>query len=406
MKILFLQARLSERGGADRWLLSILADLQEQPGAFHTCVAAGQVDGALPPAERGRIGPVIRVKGLSRRGLRAGGAEHARAELQAAIARQAPNLIVVNDVVDPDLLSLVADSGRGVMMLQDHRSFCPGAGKALPDHSPCVEVMGAQCEACFDDRGYGQRLMALTRRRFAAISAMRRVVVLSRYMRDELCALGLPRERVIVIPPFVDGIAAPGNRDARAGEGGRPEDRPLAAHAPRAHVIAGRLAEHKGIRLALDAGRALAPGQELVIAGDGPLEALARQQAAESPERLRFVGWQGRAGMRAILEGARSLWLPSTWAEPFGIIGLEALAAGVPVIASDVGGVRDWLRPEIDGLLVPPGDLAALSMAARRIEDHPDWARGLGDQGRQRVQQDFSRAQHRERWLALFETLR
>jgi glycosyltransferase involved in cell wall biosynthesis len=414
MKVLFLQSRLSERGGADRWLLSFLADLRQEPVAgasvashgapeeqsppldVETCLGVDQIDPDLPERERSRIGPVLRVKGLGRRGLRSGGAARARKELQRVLEDWGPDLIVVNDVVDPDLLGQVAASGRGVVMLQDHRSFCPGAGKVTRDGQSCQRPMGATCADCFEDPAYGERLIALTERRFAALAGMRHVVVLSRYMRAQLGALGFDLGKVSVIPPFVDTLeeSGPGTPTSRQG-----------AQAKQRHVIAGRLAEHKGIRQALAVARDLGDDAELVVAGNGPLEELVRGEADATPERLRFVGWLDRPGMTELLEGAFSLWLPSTWAEPFGIIGLEALSLGVPVIASDVGGVRDWLRPELDGLLVTPGDRGALSAAVGRLMADPDWAKRLGAQGQERVRHDFSPGAHRERWLDLFKRL-
>ncbi len=384
MRVMFLNGRLSDRGGADRWLLGVLARLQ---GRVTTLLGVGYHDPALPHRELHRVGPWIRLKGLDRRGLRRRGLDGALARLGEALDDFAPDLIQVNDVTDPDLLALVAGTGRAVMMVQDHRFFCPGQGKMDRQRRPCVEPMGDGCAACLEDADYGAALLSLTRRRLAALMDMRNVTVLSRYMARELTALGLDPARVTVLPPFVDDLSRP--------LGDEPQQ------TPEYHLLAGRLALHKGVETALDAAGAL-EGLPLLVAGDGPLRGLVEQHAGEGG-RLSYAGWVDRDGLWRLLAGARSLWLPSLWAEPFGIVGLEALSAGVPVIAADVGGVRDWLTHQRHGLLVRSGSAGELRRAADRLAADPDLATGLGQRGRRRVARDFDAAAIMDRLVQLYQ---
>lgn len=364
---LLLSSRLSDRSGADRWLLSVAARLRDR---VHLTLSVGVVDPALPADERARVPEPVRLKGLERRGLRRGGERGAVARLAALIQERAPDVIHVNDVADPALLEVVAASGRGVMMIQDHRAFCPGPGKVLPDDRPCRQPMGPACLACFDDPDYAQRMIALTARRLEALRGMARVTVLSRYMRAELIAAGLDAARVVHVPPIIDGLPA------------EPLSSPAEAPSDGYHLIAGRLARHKGVDVALAAARALSVPLPLVFLGDGPLASQVAQAAEADPDRLRWLPWADRAGVAAWLRGATSLWLPSLWAEPFGIVGVEALALGTPVIASGVGGVPDWLPREEHGLLAAPGDAAALAAAADRLAGDPAVAREMGARGR------------------------
>lgn len=379
-RILFLNGRLSDRGGADRWLLGVLARLQDRAT---TLLGVGYLDPALPDREAHRVGPWIRLKGLDRRGLRRRGLDGALARLRQAMDDFAPDLIHVNDVTDPDLLALVAGTGRGMMTVQDHRFFCPGQGKMDRQRRPCDEPMGDRCLSCLEDPGYAEALLALTRRRLAALGGMRRITVLSRYMAGELTSLGLEPARVAVLPPFVDGL------------GGEP------AREPTHHLLAGRLALHKGVETALDAAGGL-EGLPLLVAGDGPLRGLVERHAAEGA-RVQDAGWVDRQELGRLLAGACSLWLPSLWAEPFGIVGLEALSAAVPVIAADVGGVSDWLTHERHGLLVQPGAAGELQRAADRLANHPDLARRLGSRGRRRVARDFDAEALMLRLMRLYE---
>jgi len=86
--------------------------------------------------------------------------------------------------------------------------------------------------------------------------------------------------------------------------------------------------------------------------------------------------------------------LPSLWPEPFGLIGIEALAAGRPVIASATGGVIDWLTDRVNGLLVRPGDAPALAKALDELLGDPARQQAMGAAGREMVADRFSPERH------------
>lgn len=370
LRVLFMADRLSARGGADRHLLGIVKRLR---GEAHTLLAVGHDDGSLPEAERAELGAWRRVKGLERGGLRARGGAAARRRLGELLDSWRPRVVHLQNIMDPALLELSAADGRALLTVQDHRFFCPGLGKLTARGEVCRRVMGEHCLGCFEEPDYGRRLLELTRRRLAAAAGMTRVLVLSQYMAEELerawAALGIPAPPLSVLPPWVDGLEMEPEGLRPPGECGY-------------HLLAGRLVERKGVRVALEAARRLERPLPLWVAGDGPLAGEVARAAQASGGRVRFLGWQDRGGMARLLAGARSLWLPSLWAEPFGLVGLEALWLGRPVVASAVGGVGQWLRPGENGFVVPPGDAPALAAAADRLAVEPALADGLGQRGR------------------------
>ncbi len=372
LRVLMLDQRLSARGGADRYLLALLDRLQ---GRVETLVAVGWDDGSLPENERGRLGPWRRIKGLERSGLSARGGRAARERLRGLLEEFRPHIIHLHNVMDPDLLELAAGSAPALMTVQDHRLFCPGLGKLTPAGRICRQVLGIHCLGCFQDQDYGRRLLMLTRRRLAAAAGLGRVTVLSSYMARELkqawARLGREGPPVVVLPPFVHGLEAVSHRGAGS-----------------YHLLACRLVERKGVRVALAAAEGGGLSLPLVVAGDGTLAGEVRARARSSGGRIGFAGWAHRRDMARLLAGARSLWLPSLWAEPFGIAGLEALALGVPVIASRVGGVSDWLEP--GGLGVAPGSVDELVGAARSLEQEPERAMEMGRAGREQVTRRFA----------------
>ncbi|MBV9384163.1 MAG: glycosyltransferase [Streptosporangiaceae bacterium] len=197
----------------------------------------------------------------------------------------------------------------------------------------------------------------------------------------ELLRLGADRRRVSVIPCGVDvrhytphGPVAP--RGA----------------APRVLYV-GRLVERKGIGNAITALTDV-PGAELIIAG-GPdpaglegdpevvrLKALA-ERAGVTP-RVRFLGRVDRAELPALYRSADAV-MCVPWYEPFGIASVEAMACGVPVVATAVGGLADTVIDGVTGVHIPPRrpDLAAAAL--RRLLADPALRRSLGAAGRQRA---------------------
>ena len=131
----------------------------------------------------------------------------------------------------------------------------------------------------------------------------------------------------------------------------------------------GRLVHKKGFDLLLRAFAGLedSAGTGLVIAGDGgeraALEALAAKLGIEG--RVHFTGPLDRAGVSSVLTRAAVFCMPSR-VEPFGIVAIEAWAAGVPVVATSVGGASDFVTDGISGLLVDPKDTVTLSQALTR----------------------------------------
>ncbi len=180
-----------------------------------------------------------------------------------------------------------------------------------------------------------------------------RVMAISRFVADQVRAL-LPEAQVEVLGGAVDRTVF---RPAEAA----PADR---------IAFVGRLVTEKGVWVLLDAVRRLRrPDLVLDVVGEGPQERQL-QEAVRSggvPARVNFWGYQPPAQVRDVLVRAALAVVPSTWPEPLGLVVLEALACGVPVVASAVGGIPEMVRHEGNGLLVQPDDPAVLAEAIERV---------------------------------------
>lgn len=194
------------------------------------------------------------------------------------------------------------------------------------------------------------------------------VIAISSAARDALVARGVPADRIEVVASGVDvaRFAALDRAAARRELG-------LAPALPVLAIVAS-LHRRKGHAVLLKALQALAEGARrrgaappfLLVAGEGPEESALRDLAAVLGVASQ-VRWLGRtADVRPVLAAADVVVAPSH-AEGLGVAVIESLAAGRTVVASAVGGLRELVRDEVDGLLVPPGDVTALSNALARV---------------------------------------
>jgi phosphatidylinositol alpha-mannosyltransferase len=153
-------------------------------------------------------------------------------------------------------------------------------------------------------------------------------------------------------------------------------------------LFVGRLDERKGFRVAVEAfGRLAAdrPDLHLVVVGDGPERSALGVLPAEIRARVRPLDTVPNAELHPI-EAACDLYIgPALGGESFGVVLIEAMAAGLPVVASDIPGYDEVVTHDVDGLLVPPGDPGALARAAGSVLDDPARARRLGAVARTRA---------------------
>jgi glycosyltransferase involved in cell wall biosynthesis len=164
----------------------------------------------------------------------------------------------------------------------------------------------------------------------------------------------------------------------------------------------GRFDERKGIETLVRAvGQSQLRGKEklkLVIGGGsrpGQSDGIERERIEKIVAELgmsEFTIFPGRISdeiLPAYYTAADVCVVPSHY-EPFGLVAIEAMACGTPVVASDVGGLQFTVVPEETGLLAPPQDEAAFATAIDRILSNPDWRNQLGQRARKRVEEKFS----------------
>jgi glycosyltransferase involved in cell wall biosynthesis len=214
-------------------------------------------------------------------------------------------------------------------------------------------------------------------------------VVASNYMRSVAVRNGVDPGRCVVAPYFAERPAAPPPASSEA-------------------VVAflGRISYNKGLDTLLRS-LALLRGHwdRLLVAGDGwalpECRRLANRLGVDS--KVSFLGWCGREVIAEVCEAARVVVVPSRWPEPFGIVGIEAMAHARPVVASRVGGIPEWLDDGETGLLVKAGSEGSLASALGALLSDPGRAEAMGREAWERAQR-FSLERHLERLDGLYES--
>jgi L-malate glycosyltransferase len=239
----------------------------------------------------------------------------------------------------------------------------------------------------------GQRLLRLLHKLDAVIAP-------SPTCREELLAAGFPAARVHVIANGVDTAYYCPLASDHFEVGGLDRDLPTV-------VFVGRLVEAKGLRELLEAWREVVhdiPDARLVLVGSGPLESELRERSGSSPlaGRVRLVG--DVPDVRPYLRSARAFVLPS-WAEGLSNALLEAMASGLPCVASDIGSIRDAVTDGEEALLVPVQAPRQLAAALSAVLCQPSLADRLGRASRKRAEAEFSLEREVDRLEELYRVL-
>ena len=313
------------------------------------------------------------------------------------LERERPALVHVHNtlpVISPAVYYAARAAGVPlVQTLHNYRLLCPSA---------VLFRAGHVCEACL------HRPLALPAVRYgcyrgsraasaavATTSALQRLfgtwrrcvdlfVALTGFARDKFIEGGLPGDRIVVKPNFAPD---------------RGVERTDAGYA----LFVGRLSPEKGVRPLLDAWRLLGQRIRLRIIGDGP-ESGAVTEAVQAGVAIDYLGRQSPEAVAAAMAGASFLVFPSVWYETFGLTIIEAYAAGLPVLASDLGAMRDLVKDGVTGLRARPGDPGHLAQQVEWALDHPGQMRAMGHNARREYESRYTPERNLAMLLEVYDT--
>jgi glycosyltransferase involved in cell wall biosynthesis len=297
----------------------------------------------------------------------------AREELRAAIRRDRPDVVHLHNTF-PLLTASVLAAGADervpiVATIHNYKLSC-ASGDFFRDGHVCHDCSGriglaGVAHGCYR----GSRLMTvpvvagtvLNRRSWRTRASA--YIFISESQRRALVGLDLPSNRSFVKWNLVPPTATVETRDE-----GRV-------------AYLGRLDQAKGLSVLMDAWdryRARhVPALRLAIAGNGPLMPVMQEWAADRDD-VELLGVLDPDGCRDLVSRSRAVVVPSAWEETFGLVVVEAMAAGVPVIAAGHGSLPELIRDGVDGVLFRPGDAGDLARVLGGVAADPDKWRQLG----------------------------
>ncbi len=216
------------------------------------------------------------------------------------------------------------------------------------------------------------------------------LIAASEAVKQEYIEAGCDPKRIEVVYNGIDSRFVDLPRASRPDAEGGPEHVGL--------IYVGRLCDEKGVLILLKALHLLVQEQDrqrihLNIFGDGDPAYISELQTFIGEKQLTpFVTFHGKVPQTVLIENydrSDIMLTPSLWKEPFGLVVAEAMARGLPVIASNIGGPAEIITHERDGLLTEPGDEQALALAITRLVEHPDERMQFSQTARAAIQERF-----------------
>jgi glycosyltransferase involved in cell wall biosynthesis len=292
-------------------------------------------------------------------------------------------------LIGPAGLEAAREAGAKVVLhLHNARLFC-AIGVAARDGGPCFRCRGRltvpglvlNCRGSLPEATVYAAALSLHQPR--VFDAVDRFVAPSRWAAGQLALLGVPAERLETLDHYLpDADFAP---RSRADEGGYT-------------LLAARLSPEKGIDTAIQA--AAVSGITLRVAGEGPAAAELASLAGRLGAPVEMLGQVDRGRLAELLAGAGALLLPSRYHEFSPFAALEAMAAGVPVVASRLGGLPELIGEE---RCLPANDADALAERLRALWDDPALRRSEGEALLARARERHSEARYVRDLLDLYE---
>jgi glycosyltransferase involved in cell wall biosynthesis len=375
MRLLFVHERIGDFGGAEANVLVTAAELTRRGHSIALAHGGGSNRGESHWHEvfpdRFPLDPAAGAAGLAR-----------------ALAQFLPEVVYLHKASDPALLRTLQACGHPVVrMVHDHDLYCMRGYKYhYLSRRICRRAASAYCvlpcgASVARDPGAGFPLRWVSyrakRREIELNRNFHRLIVATGYMRDELLRNGFAPERIEIHPPV------PGPAQA-AGEPSFSSRNLI--------VYAGQIIRGKGVDVLLESLARVETPFECVILGEGSQRAACERLSERLGlgHRVHFAGFVPQARIAGYYQDASLAVMSSLWPEPFGATGLEAMRCGLPVVAFDAGGIREWLLDGVNGFLVPWLDRAAFAGRVQALLGDKALARTLGENGRRFADQRFN----------------
>jgi glycosyltransferase involved in cell wall biosynthesis len=315
-----------------------------------------------------------------------------------------PDAIYIHKTADLAVLRALRDSRVPVArMVHDHDLYCLRSYKYFPlSRRVCTHGAGWHCvfpcgATVARNRGSGRLpfkwLSYRAKQKEIAINrAFDRMIVATDFMKGELLRNRFDPGRI--------QIHAPVPRDADVETQSSFSDRNLV-------IYSGQVIRGKGVDVLLESLARVRVPFECMILGDGSHRAYCETLSGRLGlhERVRFAGYVAPERLQTFYDEASLAVVSSVWPEPFGAVGIEAMRRGLPVVAFDAGGIRDWLPDGEAGFLVPWMDRAQFAARVEQLLQDKPLARDLGARARRFAAEKFNFSRYIDGLETMFEGL-
>ncbi|MDT4289243.1 glycosyltransferase [Methylomonas sp. MO1] len=385
MKILLVHNRYQQAGGEDN-VVAAEAKLLAEHGQEVELWSVDNKD--LPAGLKGKINTAITTT-------------YSAASLAIAqdyLRTFKPAVVHVHNFfpqISPSIYDACMAQGVPVVQtLHNYRLICPGA-MLMRDGKICEQcIAGSPFQAvrygCYRGSKLGSlvvaHMVATHRKQGTWSTKVNRFIALTDFAKSKFIQAGFPLEKIAVKPNFLHDPYAGINRLARTN--------------PAFGLFVGRISEEKGIKTLLSAWSGLAGHSVLKVAGSGPLEDLLQDET-----NIKALGRQNASDISQLMQQAAFLVLPSEWYEGFPLVLVEALAHGLPILASRLGSMADIIEDGKTGLFFTPGDANDLAEKAQWLLEHPEQVEELGENARRVFLEKYSSEQNYAELMAIYEAV-
>jgi len=395
MKILMVNKFFDLRDGVDIYAYRVMEELRRRGHEVHVFSTRSSKNMATPDAERfvrrlnfDRHEGALKDAGKAFNFIWNREAKHA---MESWIEEFKPDVVHLHNIyhhLTTSILKPIRESKTAcVQTLHDYKLACPNY-KMFVNGSICERCKGghyleAVKNKCLFGGLAGNVLaaleMGLAKSTQAYESTVKTFICPSRFMRDKMGEWGEPPGKLTYLPNPVDVPSE------------TPPDRCTGPF-----VYIGRLYPEKGIEVLVRAVANL-PAARLDIVGDGILRQSLENLIVDlrAADRIRLLGFKTGQELTDIRNGARALCVPSIWYENAPLTVLEAMAVGLPVIASDIGGLPELVEDGVSGFLAKPSDVDGWMEALEQMESFTvEQRREMGNAGREFVTKKMNWDEH------------
>jgi glycosyltransferase involved in cell wall biosynthesis len=307
---------------------------------------------------------------------------------EEALNRFNPDVVLFHKVSSANVVKTLSAQVPGVYMVHDHDIVCPRRHKYFPLNGQiCDKPAGVNCVSnlCFVERPANDQLIPVKlfdgikrqREDLRATSNIRQFITGSRWMASELAMNGIADELIQIVSPVPKSIGKVNLISSTSGS---------------ELLYVGQLIRGKGVDLMLKAVATMSDDWHLTIVGTGRQESEFKALASELniAQKVHFAGWVDHDQLNNYYARSQLVVVPSRWPEPFGMVGIEAMARGRPVVGFASGGITDWLIHGQNGLLAKPGCTDDLAKKINLLMKDTELSQKLGKQARQHVLKNYT----------------